>query len=437
MRMNGKLEPGEFPLVPHELIEAAINGNLVVFAGAGVSTESRSVLKTTLYQDIRAEIEAKSTEHLSFPQVMSRFCARPDGRSLLLHRIHNRIRMVRSYSELYLRATSFHHELATIPYIQDIVTTNWDDLFEVECGATPMTTPADYAFCEMPGRKVYKIHGSINNFGSIVVTEDDYDQCYQELKDGVRGQCLRRLLSTCTVLFVGYSFTDGDFSRLYEFLTNHESRLPRAYVVTLNPKVLKRLPSHSMIPIIADATAFLARLKRCLVEHALMLADDRLELNDVHERVRIAHDQLQAMCPVQAYPGVLYTLFYQDGLLHSFERTIENKKSGDYSDQARIRQLMLSYQHARAQSLRSKRYDDVAYIDGFLQGLLYLLADDLERLRLPLYYLMGVGAVEDLAEYLTRLKGGDDLHKTAYTYARRLVKRSKEDDERFHHPPWV
>jgi hypothetical protein len=59
-------------VVPPDVIEATINGSLVIFAGAGVSTESKAVLKTTLYQDIRAEIAAKPGEVLSFAEVMSR-----------------------------------------------------------------------------------------------------------------------------------------------------------------------------------------------------------------------------------------------------------------------------------------------------------------------------------------------------------------------------
>ena len=38
--------------MPNEIVEAAINNNLVLFCGAGVSTESKLVLRSSLYTDI-------------------------------------------------------------------------------------------------------------------------------------------------------------------------------------------------------------------------------------------------------------------------------------------------------------------------------------------------------------------------------------------------
>lgn len=38
--------------IPEEIIDALINRNLVLFAGAGISTETKSVFKETLFEEV-------------------------------------------------------------------------------------------------------------------------------------------------------------------------------------------------------------------------------------------------------------------------------------------------------------------------------------------------------------------------------------------------
>ena len=43
--------------MPDEIVENALKGNLVLFCGAGISTESKIVLPYTFYSTILAELE--------------------------------------------------------------------------------------------------------------------------------------------------------------------------------------------------------------------------------------------------------------------------------------------------------------------------------------------------------------------------------------------
>ena len=45
--------------VPKEIIEAIKEEKLVVFAGAGISTEGKGVYKTSLYSDVNNELNEK------------------------------------------------------------------------------------------------------------------------------------------------------------------------------------------------------------------------------------------------------------------------------------------------------------------------------------------------------------------------------------------
>lgn len=249
-------------LLPKELVDALIDGNLTIFAGAGVSTEAAGVFRSTLYQDIAYEL-GLSDSNPDFPELMSRFCARPNGRAQLLLRIRKRFDYLKSFPEVYWRASRVHRELATIPYIEEIFTTNWDDLFERECGATPVVTAEDFVFWNLPGRKVYKVHGSINNYGSLVATNEDYERCYERLHSGLIGSRLKLALATRTILFVGYSLRDHDFRRIYDLVQKEMGELiPHAYIITLDEASKERYEALGLTPIFTDARFFLSALIR-------------------------------------------------------------------------------------------------------------------------------------------------------------------------------
>ncbi|MBQ6734336.1 MAG: SIR2 family protein [Lachnospiraceae bacterium] len=167
--------------MPEALISAAIEGNLVLFCGAGISTENKMVLPYSFYDSIKKELEIEDDAH-SFSQLMEKYCKKPDGRKKLLNRIRERFQYINSFPELERQATAFHRELADIYQIRTIITTNWDTYFEEYCGATPITIPEDFSFWDDNSRFVLKIHGSINNLSTIVATTKDYRKSYNALQ---------------------------------------------------------------------------------------------------------------------------------------------------------------------------------------------------------------------------------------------------------------
>lgn len=193
--------------LPPEIINAYKVGNLVIFAGSGVSTESAGVYPSTFYQCIKDELNLPKEEQIRFSKLMSLYCSHPRSRKDLFQAIKERIDYVKSFPELYNRATEFHRELSTIPHLDEIFTTNWDDFFERECDATPVVTGQDFAVLQdTPERLVFKLHGSIYNYGSIVATEEDYRNCYRRLSTGIIGAKLKILLVSKTLVFFWFFF---------------------------------------------------------------------------------------------------------------------------------------------------------------------------------------------------------------------------------------
>lgn len=96
--------------MPPELVSAALSGDLVIFAGAGISTESRRTYGGTFADRIARELGLD--EAPSFPELMTAY-EQAHGRAQLLQRIRARIDYVDSFPELRRLVTRFHHELAT------------------------------------------------------------------------------------------------------------------------------------------------------------------------------------------------------------------------------------------------------------------------------------------------------------------------------------
>lgn len=178
--------------MPDAVVEACHSGKLVVFAGAGISTESKPVVPRPLYLEMFLELELDPREPKTFPGVMTAFEQR-HGRPALLQRIKKHLDYVRSFPNIDEEASRFHRELAGIYTISEIVTTNWDDYFEHHCGCQPFVTEKDWAFWKAGERKVFKLHGSLSNPASIVATEADYARCYRNLNQGLIGAQLKTI----------------------------------------------------------------------------------------------------------------------------------------------------------------------------------------------------------------------------------------------------
>jgi hypothetical protein len=109
--------------MPQELIEAALSGKLVVFAGAGVSSESRRVFSDTFAEVIASKVGLDAHEE-QFPDLMTAYETKY-GRAQLLQEIRQRFDYMKAFPDLLDLATHFHSELSTAYFLDQIVTTNW------------------------------------------------------------------------------------------------------------------------------------------------------------------------------------------------------------------------------------------------------------------------------------------------------------------------
>jgi hypothetical protein len=429
----------EFEL-PKDVLDAAREHRLVVFAGAGIGTEASSVMPYTFYEDIALDL-GKNPKQIKtpFPELMSEYCNRTNGRRNLLQKLKARFDYIEAFPNLIYAATRFHQELSTIPHLDDIVTTNWDPYFETCCGATPFVAAEDFVFWNMPGRKVFKIHGSVNSYSSIVATNEDYARCHKQLTKGIIGSNLKMLRATKVVVFFGYSLRDHDFSRIYDFLKQEmKNMLPHAYAITVSSESAERFSSLGLTPVITAATFFLQILKSHLVAEGFMIPDERFEgiagaWNQLREEHRLLHDSFS----YKQNPELVFCASYQDGLMDAFGRIMQRQMTGEYSCPGHTAALLRKYLAIQSERRKYKKYADVAYIEGYMNGLLYLVAPDRDRKSLPIYFVFGhKEELTTLAKYKKASKKAKEAHRAAYMSAVRIAGKLPNDLE-FHHTPFL
>lgn len=427
-------------VMPKEILDAAQNGELVLFCGAGISTENKSVLPFSFYKEVQQELEITDNT-LPFSKLMQMYCDLPNGRRKLLKKIKARFEYIHSFPELERAATKFHHELAELYFIKTIITTNWDTYFEECCAATPITTPEDYVFWDENERCVLKIHGSINNLGSIIATEDDYTKCAESLEKGIIGATLKTILARRTVVFIGFSFGDEDLSQIIAYMQAElKEIMPHIYIVTIDEQLNSKLNYKNCTYILTDGTYFLHQLKLEMLERKLIENCDTLPtiqfvnsaINDLHKK--ISHIN------IHMYPCAIYCLAYQDGIIHAFERFIQLYNTGNYNMPGNLSLSARAYDDIKQKCTESRNYWDEAYYEGYINGLILIASCDKDRdiiKEFPYTYLPNAKRILDsydtFFKELERVTKNDDKY---HKYAKSIVDKLKEPDTVVHHPPY-
>lgn len=191
---------------PEPFISALRDGELVVFAGAGVSMGEPAKLPdfTNLVKKI-AEATGESYDENEPPE---RFLGNLERRGVKVHE-----RAAEVLLRHGLEPTSLHRNLLKL-YKESsrvrIVTTNFDALFEQAAKSAFDSTPEVYRAPALPlGRNfegIVHIHGAIDYPKRMVLTEADFGRAY--LTEGWARRFLVDVFRSVAVLFVGYSHDD-------------------------------------------------------------------------------------------------------------------------------------------------------------------------------------------------------------------------------------
>lgn len=244
--------------IPIELGDQLRRGNVLLFCGAGISlSEGGLPSGWQLAQELAQRIGLE-TLGATLPEVAQTY-EQKIGRHSLVDYIINRI------DQREITPLRTHQLIAALPF-KLIVTTNWDNLQEeaLRQARKPfvkIVRDTDVPYHDELKVLLVKLHGTLEQADSLVVTSDDYEDVFARMP--VVTNVVRSYFATKTILFVGFGLADADFKHLYREIERHLGKhTRRAYAVQLHPQALivDYWQRKNLQVIAADAATFLAQI---------------------------------------------------------------------------------------------------------------------------------------------------------------------------------
>lgn len=197
---------------PSQLVDAAIEGKLVIFAGAGVSMGAPANLPSfwKLAEEIAQGFGQKPREEQPLDQFLGSLSF--DETVVQKAAVHALQTKDSKPKDLHL------HLLSMFPGSDKVrvVTTNFDPLFTAAAEQIWSIKPEIFNAPALPlgydFEGIVHLHGSNSHSKSIVITDRGFGKAY--LTDGWASRFLMQMFETYTVLFVGYSHDDMVMSYL-------------------------------------------------------------------------------------------------------------------------------------------------------------------------------------------------------------------------------
>ena len=191
---------------PSPLLSALRDGELVIFAGAGVSMGEPACLPS--FKELAEKI-AQGTGELLQDEAEDRFLGRLHNKGVKVHEL-----AVQELSRNNPKPTDLHRDLLHL-YQKNgeqvrVVTTNFDLLFEEAAqdvfGVVPEVFRAPALPLGQDFNGIVHVHGALSHRQGLVLTDEDFGRAY--LTEGWSRRFLVELFRHFPVLFVGYRHND-------------------------------------------------------------------------------------------------------------------------------------------------------------------------------------------------------------------------------------
>ena len=206
---------------PGALLNALRDGELVVFAGAGVSMGEPACLPS--FKNLAKTIAKGTGKTLHCRDPIDRFLGELQHEGVKVHE-----RAAEILSRNGLEPTELHRNLlklySGVEQIR-VVTTNFDLLFEQAAENLFGNVLEVFRAPALPlGRQfngIVHLHGAVSTPSEMVITDEAFGRAY--MTEGWAARFLVELFSNFTILFVGYSYDDTIMSYLTRALPPRET----------------------------------------------------------------------------------------------------------------------------------------------------------------------------------------------------------------------
>lgn len=225
------------------IINANNDNRLAIFVGAGISKYSETPkIKIPLWSDLIKKIQQDLGEHneqdyLKLAQLY-----------YLEFGEFSYYQMLKEFFSSNLEPSEIHKLIFQIKP-QYVITTNWDDILEKTVSEYNyfydlVVSDQDLVKSTMQ-KKLIKMHGDFKHH-NIVFKEDDYLNYSHNFP--LTENFIKSILSTHTVLFIGYSYNDYNLKQITKWIQSFSKVKPPAYLVEFkyNESRAKYLENHGI-----------------------------------------------------------------------------------------------------------------------------------------------------------------------------------------------
>ena len=191
------------------LFEAISKGEVVLWVGAGLSLyaglPSGVQLREILYEGLTPLEKEEVGKNSDLSHLADEICTLKGNRNYIIQTLKN------TFTRDFL-STETHKIISQIPHFRNIITTNYDSLFESVYGSGKLNVIfSDNHTTYIDTKKVnlFKIHGDLSNPDSIIITESDYNNFFsKDTEQNTIWSVIKGIIATKSILFIGYSLED-------------------------------------------------------------------------------------------------------------------------------------------------------------------------------------------------------------------------------------
>lgn len=254
-----------------ELISLVRREQVSLFIGAGFSKEAGAPsvwdLRKSILERIYDTEKRKSHENDSLADLSNFFV-----NEVHLGSRNPLMRILREAFDFVPTCMDDHNLLAKIPHFRRIFTTNYDTLLEDSYAKNEVCVirnDADCAYMNKPFT-VVKVHGDFTDFGSVVITSDDYKQFFTANKNPIMWDLVKTEFATKNILFIGYSLEDNNILDIIQKVSDAQgSNQNEMFLIApgISPEKQAKLKELKVHYFDAVANVFLTQLIEELKEH--------------------------------------------------------------------------------------------------------------------------------------------------------------------------
>ena len=202
------------------LFQSISKGEVVLWAGAGLSLyaglPSGARLTEILYEGLTPLEKEEVRKNSDLSHLTDEICKLKGNRNYI-------IKVLTSTFAKDFSSTETHKIISKIPHFRNIITTNYDRLFENAYGNKLNLIFSDSHTPYIDDKKVnlFKIHGDLSDPDSIIITKSDYNRFFEnDTEQNTIWNIIKGIVATKSILFIGYNLEDSNVEVIFNKIKN-------------------------------------------------------------------------------------------------------------------------------------------------------------------------------------------------------------------------